>query len=114
MKVPVLLSMLGLFVLLGATNSDAAAMYCGNELVTEGMTKLEVVSKCAPDFKEVTSVNTLGGAARGAFRATTSAVEVWQYNCGTGRFNKTLYFDADRLAKIDNSKTYGTGAEKCA
>jgi hypothetical protein len=114
MKAPVVL-VLGLFVLLDAINGNAAGMYCGNELITEGTTKLEVLAKCgAPDLKEVTSVNTLGTAVKGALRATSTAVEVWQYNCGTGRFNKILYFDADRLAKIDDTKSYGSGQEKCA
>ena len=84
-----------------------ASMYCGNDLITEGMTKLDVISKCGADLKEVASVNTFGVADRSAFRASTSAVEVWHYNCGESRFNRTLYFDGARLAKIETSTTYG-------
>jgi hypothetical protein len=114
MRVPALLGVLGLLVLLGARDSHADGMYCGNELVTDGMTKLDVISKCgAPDLKEVASVNTVGRALRGAFRASTSAVEVWHYNCGERRFNKSLYFDGERLAKIENSNSYGNGPERC-
>ena len=90
----------------GATNAHAS-MYCGNDLITEGMTKLDVISKCGADLKEVASVNTFGVADRSAFRASTSAVEVWHYNCGESRFNRTLYFDGARLAKIETSTTYG-------
>ena len=28
-----------------------ASMYCGNDLITEGMTKLDVISKCGADLK---------------------------------------------------------------
>ena len=66
-----------LVVLLDPTNTDAA-MYCGKDSITEGMTKLDVISKCGePDLKEVASVNTFGLADRRAFRESTSAVEVW-------------------------------------
>jgi hypothetical protein len=115
MRVSVGLGLLALLTLVSATDSYAAGMYCGNDLVTEGMTKLEVLSKCGePNLKDVDSVNTAGSAVRGAFRATTSAVEVWQYNCGAGRFNKSLYFDGGKLAKIEDGKTYGSGPERCA
>lgn len=115
MRVTALLSVLGLFVLLGATNSHAAPMYCGNDLVTEEMTKLDVISKSGePDLKEVASVNTFGVADRRAFRESTSTVEVWHYNCGERRFSRILYFDAERLAKIESSRTYGSGPERCA
>jgi hypothetical protein len=104
---PALVSVTWQLVLFGPTNAHAA-MYCGNDLITEGMTKLDVISKCgAPDLKEVASVNTFGVADRSAFRASTSAVEVWQHNCGESRFNGTLYFDGARLAKIETSRTYG-------
>ena len=112
-RMPALLGVMWLVVLLGPTNADAA-IYCGKDLITEVMTKLDVISKCGePDLKEVASVNTFGRADRRAFRASTSAVEVWHYNCGKGRFNRILYFDGERLAKIENSKTYGSGPERC-
>jgi hypothetical protein len=115
MKALVLSGMLALFALLGAADSHAVGMYCDDALVMEGMSKLEVMSKCGePDSKEVASVNTFGTAVRGAFPPTTSAVEVWQYNCGTGKMNRTLYFDADKLARIEYGKSYGSGPEKCA
>ena len=89
-------------------------MYCGNDLIVERMTKLDVISKCGePDLKEVASVNTFGIGDRRALRASTSAVDVWHYNCGAGRFNRTLYFDGERLAKIETSTTYGSGPERC-
>lgn len=112
-RILALLGLIGLFLLLGPATTHA--MYCGNDLITEGMTKLDVVSKCGePDLKEVAAVNTFGVRVRGAFHATTTAVEVWHYNCGEGRFNRTLYFDGTALARIENTKSYGSGPEKCA
>ncbi|MGH7831923.1 MAG: DUF2845 domain-containing protein [Candidatus Binatia bacterium] len=112
-RIPTLLGVIGLLLLLGPTS--ARAMYCGNNLIQEGMTKLDVLSKCgAPDLKEVVAVNTFGLRDRRAFRATSSAVDVWYYNCGAGRFNRTLYFDGATLAKIETSKTYGSGPERYA
>jgi|SRR6266850_1288706 uncharacterized protein DUF2845 len=113
-RMPAFLGVMWLLVLLGPTNIHAA-IYCGNDLITEGMTKLDVISKCGePDLKEVASVNTFGVADRRTFRASTSAVDVWHYNCGAGRFNRSLYFDGAKLAKIETSKTYGSGPERCA
>jgi hypothetical protein len=61
---------------LGPTNIHAA-MYCGNDLVTEGMTKLDVISKCGePSLKEVATVNTFGVGDRKTFRTSTTAVDV--------------------------------------
>jgi hypothetical protein len=50
---------------------------------------------------------------RTAFRESTSVVEVWHYNYGEGRFNKSLYFDGGTLVTIKTSTSYGTGAQKC-
>ncbi len=103
----------GFWLLIGAANTYAA-MYCGNALIDTGATKLDVISKCGePTLKETASVNTVGVDNRKAFRASTTAVEVWHYNCGEGRFNKSLYFDGETLAMIQDSKTYGNGPQKC-
>jgi Protein of unknown function (DUF2845) len=73
---PALLVVIWLLVFLGPTNTHSA-MNCGNDLIAEGMTKLDVISKCGePDLKEIASVNTFGVADRRAFRASTSAVDV--------------------------------------
>jgi hypothetical protein len=112
-RMPALLVVIWLLVFLGPTNTHSA-MNCGNDLIAEGMTKLDVISKCGePDLKEIASVNTFGVADRRAFRASTSAVEVWHYNCGDGRFNRTLYFDGERLTKIETRNAYGRGPERC-
>jgi hypothetical protein len=69
-QMPALLDAMWLLVLLGPTKTHAP-MYCGNDLITEGMMKLDVISKCGePDLKEVASVNTFGVADRRAFRAS--------------------------------------------
>jgi len=45
-RMPALLGVMWLVVLLGPTNADAA-IYCGKDLITEGMTKLDVISSAA-------------------------------------------------------------------
>jgi hypothetical protein len=100
-------------LIIGATEARAA-MSCGNSLVDNGMTKLDVISKCGvPDLKEIVALNTVGVDVGRAFRASTSSVEAWHYNCGEGRFNKSLYFDGGALALIKASISYGSGTPRC-
>ena len=109
-----LLSGVMLLFLLVATEITQAAMYCGNSLIRSGVTKLDVISKCGqPDLKEVASINSVGVSDRQFFRVTTSVVEVWHYNCGEGRFNKSLFFDGSTLALITHTGQYGSGPERC-
>lgn len=113
MKAPFVLGVMVLCLLLGAKNTPAA-MYCGNSLIMNGMTKLDVISKCGqPDLKEVASINSAGVGDRSLFRVTTSVVEVWHYNCGEGRFNRSLFFDGSALALVRDSSRYGSGPERC-
>jgi hypothetical protein len=91
-----------------------SAMSCSDSVITTGMTKLDVISKCGePDLKEVTALNSLGVRDRQAFRATTSPVEIWHYNCGAGRFNKSLYFEDGALVLVKDTTTYGSGPVRC-
>jgi hypothetical protein len=114
MKTPLLFGAMAIGLLLGSVDGHAAAMYCGNDLIQEGATKLDVISKCGePTLKEVASANTVGVDRRTAYRESTSVVEVWHYNCGEGRFNKSVYFDGDKLVTIKASTTRGSGPAKC-
>ena len=113
MKALFLLGVIVLLLLLGTENARAQ-MYCGNRLIMNGMTKLDVISKCGqPDLKEVASINSVGAGDRQHFRVTTSVVEVWHYNCGEGRFNKSLFFDGSTLALVTHTGQYGSGPERC-
>ncbi|MBI4525076.1 MAG: DUF2845 domain-containing protein [Deltaproteobacteria bacterium] len=77
-------------------------------------TKLDVISRCGePDLKEVASADSFGQTERSTFRATTLLVEVWHYNCGEGRFNKSLFFEGGTLALVKNTGNYGNGPERC-
>jgi len=103
-------------LMIGATEVSAAmsSMRCGSGLVNDGMTKLDVISKCGqPDLKEFVALKTVGVDVGRAFRASTSKVEAWHYNCGEGRFNKTLYFNGGKLAVIEASSSRGSGPQKC-
>ena len=110
-----LIFVLGLVgLILGATEVKGAMLSCGSSLVDNGMTKLDVISKCgSPDLKELVAINTVGVDSGRAFRASTSSVEAWYYNCGEGRFNKTLYFDGGVLALIKASNSYRSGPQRC-
>ena len=109
----VVILVLGLLFFLGARNAHGG-MYCGRELITEGMTKLDVLIKCGePNLKEVVSVNTLGIGQTTSLGKSTSAVEAWYYNCGEYRFNQTLYFDGPTLLRF-RAGGYGTGPERCS
>jgi hypothetical protein len=67
-------------------------MYCGDTLIDKGMTKLDVISKCGqPDLREVTSL---------VFQVR----EVWHYNCGEGRLNRSLVFEGETLVSVQESK----------
>jgi Protein of unknown function (DUF2845) len=119
MRLVLISAVMGLLLLVGAANTRAGmyftAMYCGNDLITDGMTKLDVSLKCGePDLMEPASVNTLGIIQRKSFRESTSALEVWYYNCGQYRFNKSLYFDGGKLVTIKDSSAYGSGPERCS
>lgn len=119
MRLVLISAVMGLLLLVGAADMRAemhfTAMYCGNDLITDGMTKLDVSLKCGePDLKEPASVNTLGIIQRKSFRESTTAVEVWYYNCGQYRFNKSLYFDGGKLVTIKDSSAYGSGPERCS
>lgn len=103
-------------LIFGATEAIAAmsSLRCGSGLIENGMTKLDVTSRCGqPDLKEFASLKTVGVDAGSAFRASTSKVEAWHYNCGEGRFNQTLYFDGGKLALIKASSSRGSGPRKC-
>jgi hypothetical protein len=108
------IGLVGLFIGADEANAAMSAMRCGSGLIENGMTKLDVISKCGPPgLKESVALKKVGVDLRGAFRATTSKVEAWHYNCGEGRFNKTLYFDGGNLAVIKSSSSRGSGPQKC-
>jgi hypothetical protein len=58
-------------------------------------------------------LNTVGIESRRAFRASSAKVEAWHYNCGEGRFNKTLYFDGGTVVLIKMNNSRGNGPERC-
>jgi hypothetical protein len=113
MKAILVLGVMVLFLLVGVRNT-VFAMWCGTSLITNGMTKLDVISRCGqPDLKEVDSINSIGAGDRHQFHVTTSIVEVWHYNCGEGRFNRSLFFDGTALALVRDGSSRGSGPERC-
>ena len=118
MKTPLLSGVVLLLLVVAAENTQAQ-MTCGTmgqsgHLITNGLTKLDVILKCGqPDLKEVVSINSFGMGDRQLFRVTTSVVEAWHYNCGEARFNKSLFFDGSTLALVTDTGQFGSGPERC-
>jgi hypothetical protein len=85
---------------------QADSFKCQSRIVSTGETKGDVISKCGPpDYSEVGSVKFSESSA--------TAIETWYYNCGDGRFNRTLKFKGSKLVEIKSSGTYGSGPQKC-
>ena len=95
------------------------------KLIHKGAVQLDVLSKCGPpDLSESSGSNTAGqfqsktqhgrgnSTTGGSFRTRSVLVEKWYYNCGEGRFNKTLVFVGGILRSIDDGER-GTGPNKC-
>jgi hypothetical protein len=109
-----LMFLIGVVGVILCASEASASMSCGGRWVNKGMTKMDVISICGqPDLTEVVALNTVGDVLGGTFSASTTSVEAWHYNCGAGRFNRTLYFEAGKLAAITTGN-YGTGTQKCS
>lgn len=94
-----------ILVLLLASVASADCFRCDVGIVCTGESRIQVLSKCAqPDDSEVISINFSGNSAR---KGTAL-----YYNCGEGRFMKTLIFDGSTLVRIESSG-YGSGSPKC-
>ena len=108
-----LLFVIGLVGLTLFASQASASMSCKGRWVNNGMTKIDVVSICGkPDLAEVVAWNTVGDDLGRTFSASSTSVEAWHYNCGSGRLNKTLYFEAGKLAAIKIGE-YGSGPQRC-
>jgi hypothetical protein len=93
-------------LLLGFSLAQADSIRCVSGIVSTGETKGDVISKCGPpDYSEVESVKFSGSSA--------TAIETWYYNCGEGRFNRTLKFKGSKLVEIKSPGTYGSGPPRC-
>jgi hypothetical protein len=110
-RIAFFLSILLLFI---SSVAQADCFRCGSSVVCTGETTGDVALKCGhPSFTETVRVDTKGSVPVGNVNLATESVDAWYYNCGEGRFNKTLYFRAGVLAGIVSSGTYGTGPAKC-
>jgi hypothetical protein len=110
-RIVIVLSMLLLFI---CSVAQADCFRCGSSLVCTGEATGDVALKCGqPSHSETVRVDTTGSVPVGNINVATESVDAWYYNCGEGRFNKTLYFKAGVLASIMSSGIYGTGPAKC-
>ena len=107
--------LLATMTLLLVPHRGVAAIQCGGRIVGTGDSKIEVISKCGqPDLKETSSVKTSGQFRNNtrSFTATSTIVETWMYNCGAGRFIKTLTFEDGVVTSVQDGD-YGSGPNKC-
>jgi len=113
-------------VLLTLIALPGQAMRCGNRLVQEGDTKLEILNKCGePTFSEgsgiIEQVDEIAAADRlnrklqiiGRHQSRYSQpVETWHYNCGSKRFSRVLTFVGLYLKHIETANL-GVGSGGC-
>ena len=82
----------GLAALLAAPAS--AGFRCDPELVTDGMTPLEVLERCGePEFEL--------GWTDYRYPGLFVRVDQWSYNLGSNRFRRLLIFENGRLVDIE-------------
>ena len=91
---------LSLIALLGLVSTDAMALRCGNQLVSEGMTRYEVRKRCGDPADSQVRYET-------HYRRTTVdesvayevEIDEWIYDFGSNRFDRRLIFINGRLFK---------------
>lgn len=101
-------------------SSPLLAFYCGSDIITEGDSKIYVLSRCGePDFKEQVAYKSRGSyrergrhlgrgtfGLRGSYREESVIVEKWSYNFGPRQFIEILIFEGDTLVKMETG-SYG-------
>jgi hypothetical protein len=80
---------------------ETYAMRCGNNLVDEGATKAEVISKCGdPAFREEIGADSDIISDSAGTRREHRYVEEWTYNFGSTRFIYILTIKSGKVVKI--------------
>ncbi|OPY86704.1 MAG: hypothetical protein A4E71_01397 [Smithella sp. PtaU1.Bin162] len=85
------------------------AFRCGNDLVTTGYNKVQVLSICGePTNKEQSCLE--------HHRETGVCInkgEIWHYNCGDGDFFYALTFGENGILIKENTEGRGMGLSQC-
>lgn len=92
-----------------AASGDAAALRCGNDLVTEGDFAYEVRRACG----EPDAIQPLGDPLH---RDHGPDEAIWYYDFGSNRFLRALHFREGRLRRIetpDRGAAAGSGDGRC-
>ena len=79
---------------------EAAALRCGNDLVTEGDYAYEVRRACG----EPDAIRPLGDPLYADYRPSE---EIWYYDLGNNRFLRALHFRDGRLRRIETQERSG-------
>lgn len=95
---------------------SALALRCGNQLVTIGDSKVEVLAKCGePMLKDQREEwrEEVDGTTK---RRVTTTVDEWTYNFGPGEFVQFLRFENGRVVEVTSGaygSTTGATADRC-
>lgn len=111
---------LALFAAVGiaATASPAAALDCGQRLVTIGDSAAHVRAVCGEPASTMTRTETRtqfvaapvpGGGTAGSVVSVTVQIDVWVYDFGRRRFMEELTFENGYVQRM-RALGYGTGA----
>ena len=91
---------LSLIALLGLVSTDAMALRCGNQLVSEGMTRYEVRKRCGdPDDSQVRYETHYRRTALDESVAVEVEIDEWLYDFGSNPLDRRLIFINGRLFK---------------
>ncbi|MDQ3032345.1 MAG: DUF2845 domain-containing protein [Myxococcota bacterium] len=119
-RVATVRSGLALFAAIGicALASPAAALDCGQRLVTVGDSAAHVRAVCGEPISVMTRTETrtqfvagpvAGGGTAGSVISVTVQIDVWVYDFGRRRFMEELTFENGYLQRM-RALGYGTGA----
>ena len=89
-----------LTALLGLVSTNAMALRCGNQLVTEGMSRHEVRKRCGnPDDRMSRYETVYRRTATNESVAVEVEIEEWIYDFGSNTLDRRLIFVNGRLHK---------------
>ena len=82
------------FAMIAAAPAEAGTMRCGDNVLTRGLTFVEVIERCGrPDAEYRRALIYVPGVY--------APVEEWTYELGSNRFRRLLTFENGRLRRIE-------------
>lgn len=106
MRAQLLTWTVSLGVILVSVPSSAASLRCGNQLVSDGDSKLEVEMKCGPPAAKDSRTESQSVFERGAVRTIVKTIDEWTYNFGSTQLMQVVVFEN---GKVTDVKSAGRG-----